>query len=193
MKIVHGLGKQGYIETLRGKGGGLRLGRAPEAINLGAVVRDTEETLHVVECLADDYDGACRLTPSCRLKTVLQEAQDAFYRQLDGYTLRDLMENIIEPSKVISDQYGSEEIQLADGSTLVGRAYAENGKLVVTADPRNPEEFTAVALDQVKGRKPYPVSLMPAGMINPLNQDELLDLVAYLQSGGNPKHKAFAK
>jgi putative heme-binding domain-containing protein len=109
------------------------------------------------------------------------------------YTLRDLMENIIEPSKVISDQYGSEEIQLADGSTLVGRAYAENGKLVVTADPRNPEEFTAVALDQVKGRKPYPVSLMPAGMINPLNRDELLDLVAYLQSGGNPQHKAFAK
>ena len=53
--------------------------------------------------------------------------------------------------------------------------------------------FTAVALDQVKGRKPYPVSLMPAGMINPLNRDELLDLVAYLQSGGNPQHKAFAK
>jgi putative heme-binding domain-containing protein len=109
------------------------------------------------------------------------------------YTLRDLMENIIEPSKVISDQYGSEEVQLADGSSLVGRAYVENGKLVVTADPRNPEEFTAVALDQVKSRKPYPVSLMPAGMINPLNQDELLDLIAYLQSGGNPKHKAFAK
>jgi len=109
------------------------------------------------------------------------------------YTLRDLMENIIEPSKVISDQYGSEEVQLADGSSLVGRAYVENGKLVVTADPRNPEEFTAVALDQVKSRKPYPVSLMPAGMINPLNQDELLDLIAYLQSGGNPKHKAFAQ
>ena len=109
------------------------------------------------------------------------------------YTLRDLLENIVEPSKVISDQYGSEEVQLADGSSLVGRAYVENGKLVVTADPRNPEEFTAVALNQVKSRKPYPVSLMPAGMINPLNQDELLDLIAYLQSGGNPKHKAFAQ
>ena len=64
---------------------------------------------------------------------------------------------------------------------------------MVTADPRNPEEFTAVALNQVKSRKPYPVSLMPAGMINPLNQDELLDLIGYLQSGGNPKHKAFAQ
>lgn len=91
MKIVHGLGKQGYVETLRGKGGGLRLGRPPEAINLGAVVRDTEETLHVVECLADDYDGGCRLTPSCRLKNVLQEAQHAFFAHLDGYTLRDLV------------------------------------------------------------------------------------------------------
>ena len=107
------------------------------------------------------------------------------------YTLRDLMENIIEPSKVISDQYGSEEVQLVDGSLLVGRAYTENGKLVVTADPRNPEESTTVNLDQVKSRKPYPVSLMPAGLINGMNADEVLDLVAYLQSGGDPKFKAF--
>ena len=109
------------------------------------------------------------------------------------YTLRDLLENIVEPSKVISDQYGSEEIQLADGSTLVGRVYADGGKLVVTADPRNPDDSTTVALDQVKGRKAYPVSLMPEGMINGLNGDELLDLIAYLQSGGNPQHKAFTK
>ncbi len=109
------------------------------------------------------------------------------------YTLRDLMENIIEPSKVISDQYGSEEVLLKDGSTLVGRAYVDGSKLVVTADPRNPEESTSVALDSIKSRKPYPVSLMPAGMINGLNPDELLNLVAYLQSGGNPKHAAFSK
>jgi putative heme-binding domain-containing protein len=109
------------------------------------------------------------------------------------YTLRDLLENIIEPSKVISDQYGSEEVLLADGSTLVGRAYADNGRLVVTADPRNPDDSTSVALSEVKGRKPYPVSLMPAGLINSLNAEELLDLVAYLQSGGNPQHSAFAK
>ncbi len=109
------------------------------------------------------------------------------------YTLHDLVENIIEPSKVISDQYGSEEVQLADGSTLVGRAYEENGKLVVVADPRNPEESTTVELAQVKGRKPYPISLMPAGLLNPLNKDEVLNLVAYLQSGGDPKNAVFAK
>ncbi len=109
------------------------------------------------------------------------------------YTPHDLLENIIEPSKVISDQYGSEEIQLADGSTLVGRAYEENGKLVVVADPRNPEESTTVELAQVKGRKPYPISLMPAGLLNPLNRDEVLNLVAYLQSGGDPKNPVFGR
>jgi len=107
------------------------------------------------------------------------------------YALRDLMDNIIEPSKVISDQYGTEEILLADGSTLVGRAYVDNGRLVVTADPRNPDDSTTVALDQIRGRKPYPVSMMPAGLVNALNADEVLNLVAYLQSGGDPKHAAF--
>lgn len=109
------------------------------------------------------------------------------------YTLRDLLENIVEPSRVISDQYGTEEVQLADGSTLVGRAFEENGQLTVVADPRNPDELTRVPLKDVKARRPYPVSMMPAGLINSLNREELLDLVAYLQSGGDPKHKAFAK
>jgi putative heme-binding domain-containing protein len=107
------------------------------------------------------------------------------------YTLRDLVENIVEPSKVISDQYGSEEIELQDGSTLVGRAYVDNGKLVVTADPRNPDDSSSVALTEVKSRKPYPVSLMPAGLINALNAEELRDLLAYLQSGGDLKHAVF--
>ena len=109
------------------------------------------------------------------------------------YTLRDLLENIVEPSKVISDQYGSEEVKLSDGSTLVGRAYVDNGKLVVTADPRNPDESTTVSLDKVSSRKPYPVSLMPEGLINAMNSDELLNLIAYLQSGGNATHAVFAK
>ncbi len=108
------------------------------------------------------------------------------------YTSHDLLENIIEPSKVISDQYGSEEILLADGSTLVGRAYEESGKLVVVADPRNPDESTSVPISQVKARKPYPISLMPAGLINALNSDEVLNLVAYLQAGGDPKSPLFA-
>ncbi|MFZ5512063.1 MAG: Rrf2 family transcriptional regulator [Pseudomonadota bacterium] len=90
MKIVHHLGRLGYITTLRGKGGGLRLGRPPEEIRLGDVVRDTEETLSVVECLAEGYAGDCRLLPGCRLKTILSEAQRAFLGHLDRYTLKDI-------------------------------------------------------------------------------------------------------
>ena len=79
---------------------------------------------------------------------------------------------------------------MADGSTLVGRAAMDNGRLVVTAEPRNPDESTTVALDQVKGRKAYAVSLMLAGLTNGLNGEELPNLVACLQSGGDPEHAA---
>ena len=91
MKIVHGLAKLGYVATLRGKGGGMKLARPAGQINLGEVVRDTEETLHVVECLADDYDNACKLAPNCRLKGVLKDAHDAFFHHLDQYTIADLV------------------------------------------------------------------------------------------------------
>lgn len=109
------------------------------------------------------------------------------------YTLTDLLENIVEPSKVISDQYGSEEIELKDGSILVGRAYEADGKLVVAIDPQNPEEAEAVSLDSVMRRQPYPVSMMPPGLINSMNPDELRDLIAYILSAGNPDDRMFKK
>ena len=90
MKIVHGLAKNGYVETVRGKGGGLKLAKAPGEISIGEVVRATEETLYVVECLADDYAGDCRLNAACTLKSVLRDAQNAFLKTLDGYSLQDL-------------------------------------------------------------------------------------------------------
>jgi Rrf2 family nitric oxide-sensitive transcriptional repressor len=91
MKIVHGLSKSGYVETLRGRGGGLKLAREPREISVGEVVRSTEETLSVVECLADGYSGDCRLNDACTLKAALREARDAFLVTLDGYTLEDLL------------------------------------------------------------------------------------------------------
>jgi putative heme-binding domain-containing protein len=110
------------------------------------------------------------------------------------YTLRDLMENIIEPSKVISDQYGTEQIEMKDGSLVVGRVIAEeNGKLLVMTSALAPDAQTPVEAAQIKSRQPFNVSMMPPGLINSLNKDELLDLIAYLQSGGNPNDKAFAK
>lgn len=90
-KVVHHLGKLGYITTLRGKGGGLRLARAPADINLGAVVRDSEEKKGVVECLEPGYDSSCRILGHCRLKGVLRDAEAAFFTYLDGFTLADLL------------------------------------------------------------------------------------------------------
>ncbi len=107
------------------------------------------------------------------------------------FSVKDLVENIVEPSNVISDQYGSEQVELADGSTLIGRAWEENGQLHIVYDPRNPEEGEVVDLSSVKARQPYPVSFMPTGLLNLLNPEEVLDLLAYIQSSGNPENPAF--
>jgi putative heme-binding domain-containing protein len=110
------------------------------------------------------------------------------------YTLRDFMENVIEPSKVISDQYGSEQIEKKDGSIVVGRVVTEeNGVLLVMTSPLAPDFLTQVALVDVKARKPFNVSMMPPGLINGLNREELLDLVAYALSGGKRDETTFSK
>lgn len=89
MKVVFELGQGGYLETMRGRGGGFRLAKAPEEISLGAVARYTEGEFHLVECMG--ADGGCVITPACRLKPVLAEALHAFISVLDGYTLADLL------------------------------------------------------------------------------------------------------
>lgn len=89
MKIVNQLGRHGYLETIRGKGGGIRLARMPARISVGAVVRDTEEELAVMGCLAES--GFCRIEACCVLRRALHEATLAFLRTLDGYTLADLL------------------------------------------------------------------------------------------------------
>ncbi len=90
MKVVHFLAKSGYIETTRGKGGGMRLGLAPEKINLGEVVRSTEDNRKLVECFDRDA-SACRIESACVLRGMLGEALEAFFRSLDPYTLADLI------------------------------------------------------------------------------------------------------
>ena len=88
MKVVNKLGQQGYLDTVRGKGGGIRLARSAAEIRVGAVVRETEEELAVVGCLA--ATGFCRIEGCCVLRRALREATLAFLRTLDGYTLADL-------------------------------------------------------------------------------------------------------
>lgn len=109
------------------------------------------------------------------------------------YSLRDLVENITEPSKVISDQYGSHQIEKNDGSIILGRIVGnDSGKLLVMTNPFAPSVTLAVDEKEIKSKKDYPVSMMPPGLINSLNEDELKDLLAYLLSGGNDKDKMFA-
>jgi putative heme-binding domain-containing protein len=109
------------------------------------------------------------------------------------YTQRDLLENIIDPSKVISDQYDSHEITLKDKSIVLGRIVVEeNEKVFVVTNPFAPNEQTALNSSDIAKKEVRKVSMMPPGLINTLNENELLDLVAYMFSGGNPKDKAFA-
>jgi Rrf2 family protein len=89
MKVVHDLQLKGYIDTLRGKNGGLRLRQRPEQISIGALVRETEPDIGLVECFGDDNE--CVITPACQLKHVLHAALEAFYGVLDGCTLADLL------------------------------------------------------------------------------------------------------
>lgn len=91
-KVIHYMGQQGYIETLRGKGGGIKLAMSPEQINIGTLVRDTEKNTALAECFNGD-DCHCRILPACRLTGILHEAQESFYRVLDHYTVADLIVN----------------------------------------------------------------------------------------------------
>ncbi|MFZ2855779.1 MAG: Rrf2 family transcriptional regulator [Rhodocyclaceae bacterium] len=91
MKVVHQLGRSGHIETVRGKGGGIRLARAAHEIGVGEVIRQTESDFSLVACFADH--SACRIQPACRLHAILDEAMSALFLVLDAYTLADLVQD----------------------------------------------------------------------------------------------------
>ena len=91
-KAAKWLTQRGLVETQRGRKGGLRLARPVRSIRLGALIRETEPHLDLLECF-DDRTNTCRLSPGCRLKNALHEARKAFLDVLDGYTLADLLEN----------------------------------------------------------------------------------------------------
>ncbi len=89
VKTAHKLATLGYIASVQGKGGGLRLGRPVEKITIEAVIRDTESDFHTVECF-DRERNTCRITNSCALKHVLHDATEAFPRSLGRYSLADI-------------------------------------------------------------------------------------------------------
>lgn len=89
MKVVHQLTLKGYIESVRGKNGGLRLHRKPEDINIGVLVRETEQDMNLVECFSEQ--NTCCITPVCGLKNIFAEALKSFLATLDQYNLSDVM------------------------------------------------------------------------------------------------------
>lgn len=90
MKVAHQLGVAGYVETVRGRAGGLRLALPAETIGLGDVVRRTEPDLALVPCF-DPADKSCVIGTCCALRRALQRAAAAFLEVLDGYSLADLV------------------------------------------------------------------------------------------------------
>jgi len=90
MKVAQTLTQGGFVLSVRGRGGGLELARAPEAINLGAVVRACEDGFALVECF-DSERNTCVVSSACGLRGPLEEALAAFLSVLDSYSLADLV------------------------------------------------------------------------------------------------------
>jgi Rrf2 family nitric oxide-sensitive transcriptional repressor len=99
VKIVHFMGKQQWIVTTRGKGGGLRLNPTAKKLKLGAIVRILQDDPQIVEC----NTPPCVLRAHCGLKSILDQALDAFYQSLDQYTLDDVLQQSILPSSANSN------------------------------------------------------------------------------------------
>jgi len=92
VKVVHNLAAEGFIKSVRGRGGGLALALSPDKINIANVVRHTEVTFDLVECF-DLKSNTCPIAAACFLKRALYEAQQAFMKVLDRYTLEDVLAN----------------------------------------------------------------------------------------------------
>lgn len=91
-KVVHHLGQLGYLENIRGRNGGIKLAIEPKNINIGSVVRKTEDDFYLVECF-NEAQNRCVISSDCLLKHVLLKATKAFLQILDQYTLYDLIKN----------------------------------------------------------------------------------------------------
>ncbi|MDA8364479.1 MAG: Rrf2 family transcriptional regulator [Gammaproteobacteria bacterium] len=90
-KVVNLLATSGYVDTSRGKGGGLRLKVSPGEVSLGKVLRESESDSALVECFKRE-GSQCRIAPACAAQRILGQAEAAFYRFLEAYTLADLLQ-----------------------------------------------------------------------------------------------------
>lgn len=107
---------------------------------------------------------------------------------------KDLLETILVPSKVIDDKYRDVTLETTLGKVLVGRIVSgDDATILLSTNPVSFDQLERVAKRDIESQTPSPVSPMPAGLLNTLSAAEILDLLAYLESGGNPEHPAFRK
>jgi putative heme-binding domain-containing protein len=108
------------------------------------------------------------------------------------FSPRDLLESIVLPSKVISDQYAAVNVETADGRVVTGRVVNLHGDTMsINTNMLDPDAIANIDRRRIERMEPSPVSMMPQGLLNTLKQDEVLDLLAYLLSGGDREHEAF--
>ncbi len=109
------------------------------------------------------------------------------------YAVRDILQSIVDPSNVVSDQYQNMRVTLKDGDDVTGRLVRQSDtEVVIETDPLNPTEQT-VRRSAIDDLRPSTVSPMPEGLVNTLSRDEILDLLAYLVSGGRQDAPAFQR
>ncbi len=110
------------------------------------------------------------------------------------FTLRDVVEALSEPGKTVSDQYRMVQIQKTDGSVLIGRvSFQESGTYHLMPDMMEPGRTVTVRAHEVRRVTPLETSPMPSALLDRLNRDEVLDLIAYLVSEGDRDHPAFRR
>ncbi len=110
------------------------------------------------------------------------------------FNVRDLLESIVLPSKVVSDQYSAINIITKDGRVVSGRIGNLSGDTInVVENMLSPGEMTRVRRQDIEVMEPATISVMPAGLLNSLHEDEIQDLIAYILSRGNSQHPSFAE
>jgi putative heme-binding domain-containing protein len=108
------------------------------------------------------------------------------------FSVKDLSESLIDPSKVVSDQYRAHIIVTAAGKSYTGRiATEENGVITLLTDPEDARKIEKIKLSDIEQKVPSKTSMMPKDLLKPLNKDEVLDMLAYLLSRGNPSDPMF--
>ncbi|MCA9058788.1 MAG: c-type cytochrome [Planctomycetaceae bacterium] len=108
------------------------------------------------------------------------------------YNARTMLESLLEPSKVISDQYEASVFLLHSGEQIIGRVVNLNSdRLMVSENMLDPGNLTTINRDQIEESLVSKTSMMPNGLVNNLQREDILDLIAYLQSGGDPQADQF--